>query len=181
MKKTITKCPECNSLSNDAKYLAKPLIEDAVFLIDENHIKITSPSTIYAETRRVIPICKDDFTALYKSVLKTAKEKKVKISYSRRIRRKSIDKWCEYIGACGEADALFYKVVEQAEVVQRRGLHYGTRDDFELVKLQWLCEDNRSYFYATSIVARVADDYFNLESISQVLGKSDSEVLKICL
>jgi hypothetical protein len=165
----------------DLDYLAQPLIEGAAFVIEDNRIKITSPSTVHAETSRVLPINKSDFMTLYKSVLKIAKSKGVKISYSRRIRRNSIDKWGEYTKACNEADELFDEVIEQAKIVQQRGLYYGTRDDYELTKLQRLCEDNRSYFYATSIVARVAEDYFMLKSISQRLEKSDTEELTIYL
>lgn len=167
--------------TTDLDYLAQPLIEGAEFIIEDNHIKVTSPPTIHAETSRVLPINKSDFTALYKSVLKSAKSKGVKISYSRRIRRNSIDKWSEYTKACSEADELFDEIIKQAKVVQQRGLHYGTRDDYELTKLQRLCEDNRSYFYATSIVARVAEDYFMLKSISHRLEKSNTEELMIYL
>jgi hypothetical protein len=66
--------------TTDLEYLTKPLIEGAEFIVENNHVKITSPSTVYAETRRVLPIDKSDFTALYKSVLKIAKSKGVKIS-----------------------------------------------------------------------------------------------------
>ena len=168
-------------MNKDSEYLAKPLIEGAEFTIGDDYIKISSPSTIHAESRRVLPITKEEFTSLYKSVLRVAKFKKVKISYRRHIRRDSINKWEEYIGACRKARELFIAIIKQAIVVRERGLHYGTIDDYELGKLQNLCEENRSFFYAASIVSRVAEDYFKLKSISQGLEKSGSEEMTIYL
>jgi ribosomal protein L14E/L6E/L27E len=170
----ITKNPRGEKriiLKADSEYLSKPFIEGAEFIIEDNYIKITTPTTVHVETRRVSPLHYEEFTSLYKSVIRTAKYKKVKISYTRHIRRDLIDRWDEYITMWSKAHDLFNEIVRQAIIVRERGLHYGTIDDSELKKLQNLCEDNRSYFYGGSIISRIADDYFKLKSISQRLEK----------
>lgn len=163
------------------EYLLRPLIEGAVFTIENNYVRIASPSTIHAEARLVTILSKAKLLAMYKAILQKAKTQKVKISFAQHIRKQIHDRWEEYESCCAEAGILFAQIIEQAKVVQARGLHYGTVDDTELAELQKLCSKHSKFFYGASVISRIAEISFRLESIDHDLSASESRLDQIYL
>ena len=149
----------------DSEYLAGELMTDAEFMVFNDFVKITTPSTIHVSEKRIKPLCKSAFKALYKEVLKIAKkEPRAKILYKRHISKETVGKWNEYENSLKEANELFDMIVKQAKVVQYRGLHYGTVYDEELKKLKDLCHCYSKLSYCGTIISAVTGDYFYLET-----------------
>jgi len=166
---------------NDTEYLAKPLIPDTVFIIEEEHVSIRSPSTIHAAVQRHKPLYKNELLALYTQILQLAKERDVRISYTKHYRKKINTLWDEYESTCTLYDKLFYRIRSQAELIRSRGLHYGTRDDMELEKLQVLCAQYGKLFYGGSIVSQVMEVCQALERYQQDFGYQGYEITQIYL
>lgn len=165
----------------ETEYLMRPYIEGALFTIENNHIRITSPSTIHAEAKIITILCQADLLSLYKKVLQKAKTHKVRISYSQHIRKQILERWNEYESRCIEAGIMFATIFEQAKVVRERGLHYGTVDDTELAKLQKLCSKYGEFFYRNSIASQMSEIYYHLNSLDSDLSTLASRLDTIYL
>jgi len=165
----------------ETEYLLRPLIEGAAFTIEDEHVRITSPSTIYAEAYRSVPVHKDELLSLYKRVLRKAKAQGVKISYTRHIRKQISEHWDEYESRCAEACTLFSKIIDQARVVRARGIHYGTCNDAELDKLGALCSEYQKYFWRNSIVSHISAIRHDLMQIENDLSRAHCHITQISL
>jgi hypothetical protein len=147
----------------DAEYLAKPIIEEQNFIIENDLIQVTSPSTRYAEARRHIKLCKKSLIALYTGVIKMARERNIKISFCRHYRREINKMWDDYERCYAAANTLFERILTQVKVVEERGLHYGTSDDVELSKLQDLCNEYNKNFWRSATIAKMGHIRYELE------------------
>lgn len=160
---------------DDRSYLSKPLIPDTEFIIEDNKVKISCPSTLYAHVVLRPPIIKKEVLALYKRVLALAKEKKVSISYREHIHKTIRERWEEYVVASASMKALFAQIITQSRVVKERGLHYGTRDDVELEKLQRLCHQYENFYHGGSVVSLISSIQSLLEILMEDLTATDSQ------
>jgi len=163
----------------DIEYLSRPLIEGLVYIIENEHVKISSPHTIFAENRTIIPFMKDEILSMYKSVVQKAKSKGVKISYKQHMRKTIIERWSEYEISCDNAKILFKRIIEQVKIVQERGIHRGTRDDSELDKLHKLCNEYNKFYWRSSIISHISSIYYSLKNIERDLSASNSSLYKI--
>jgi len=158
----------------DAEYLKKPFLEGLNITIDADYLRIASTATIHGEARLHKRFSKTELYALYMHVLRVAKEKNVKIGYRRHYRREMYGILVEYGRACTAADELFGKIITQAKVVEARGLHYGTRDDAELEKLQTLCGEYNKNFWRDAVISKMEAIYFDLEEMLNDIAHMDS-------
>lgn len=160
---------------SENEYLSRPLIEETTFTIEDDHVKITSPSTIHVGVRRIIPVeSKKELLALYKRVFRKAKSQGSKISYQHHTRKLITERWDEYAEICMGAASLFRDIIEQAKIVQARGLHYGTRDDVELENLQKLCFQHEKNYCNDSIICEFSSAYNRLLNLEQDLSSLNS-------
>jgi len=165
----------------ETEYLLRPLIEGAAFTIEDDHVRITSPSTIHSDAHRIVPIHRDELLSLYKRVLRKAKAQGVKISYTRHIRKQILEHWDEYESRCAEACMLFSKIIDQARAVRARGIHYGTCDDAELDKLGALRSEYEKYFWRNSIVSQISEIRHKLMELEDDLSRAHCHITQISL
>jgi predicted acyltransferase (DUF342 family) len=168
-------------IKTDMEYLERPLIEGQEFIITDELIKVTTPSTIHAHIRKIMLIERSEVNKLYTAVVKAAKERGVKIGYSYRIKRDIIGKYNEYLTAIGQAQSIFKQAVQQAKVVKERGLHNGTSDDMELRKLHEICWAFEKFGHRDSIVRKTADAYRRLEELHREMTIEGKQNIKIYL
>ena len=165
----------------DSEYLARPLIEDVVFTIENDYVKIACPHTLFTESRRIEFIQRDEILSLYKSVLRKAKAKGVKIAYSQHIRRTVDERWLEYEVSCKRAGELFDLIIEQSKVIQSRGIHRGTTDDAELDKLAKFRNEHGEFSWRSSITSKITGIYHELRELERELVRTDNSLYQIYL
>ena len=165
----------------DAEYLARPLIEGVVFIIEDDYVKIKCPHTLFTENRRIDSLSKEEILSLYKSVIQKAKGKGVKVAYTQHIRKMINERWLEYAEKCERAGKLFDLIIEQSKVVQSRGIHSGTTDDAELDKLSKLRNEYSEFFWRNSITSKFTSIYHELKELERKLSGTDDTLYKIYL
>ena len=114
----------------DQDYLARPLVKDLRYEISEQQIDIRCSGTILAQAKGPSPILdQKSLLEQYSSVLKLGKERRVQISFVNHMRRKIRTHWKEYLTAAADRAQTYQKMLDQARVLEQRGIHIGYRYD----------------------------------------------------
>ena len=133
----------------DQEYLSRPALEDVQFLISERELCIRSEHTVYAQALAPEQVLDQrELLAQYRYVLKTAKERNIRISYTNHYHKRIRERWPSYKAAAGERDAVYQKMLEQAAMLQQRGIHLGCRDDVVLQGMYCLQERYREFYHS---------------------------------
>ena len=162
-------------------YLAREPLTEVEFLIEDNHISISSPHTSYVNQYLNPPVEKQALLDLYAQILAVAKERKVRISYPRHIRKTIRERWQEYADNVEERDAIFQQMIWQARIVEQRGLHMGTSDDDELHNLAQLTWRFQKYGYLSGIIDKFSCIHRDLVHLLEEFSDSSIEVSRINL
>ncbi len=136
-------------------YLSRPVIKGIVFEISEDRISIQNPGTSFIMARLDPPLEKAALLEQYQRVLRQAKAKRVRISYTAHIRKTICENWEEYEKAVHEKQRLFQQMMALAYTVKERGIHLGWRDDAELEHLCQLQYQFQSYGWGGSAASRI--------------------------
>lgn len=126
----------------DRDYLARPLLKELTYEISaEKGIKISSSGGIVAQAAAPSPLLnKKALLEQYQRVLTTAKSRRACICYVNHLRRTITKEWKDYLAVAKERRDLFEKLLDQAHLLQMRGIHMGYRDDAQLKKWNELCQ-----------------------------------------
>ncbi len=144
-------------MDSTMSYLAAPLVDRLVYEISDDRISIRCPHTCFISVVNIgAPLEKAALLEQYKRLLQLVRKKGVKVSYTSHIREKICGSWAEYAADCQEARRLFAQMVEQARVIERRGIHRGWSDDRELEQLYALQRQFEQYLYGDSSLSRIA-------------------------
>lgn len=165
----------------DQEYLSRPLLEDVTYYISKDLIKITRHSTDYIYVNRFTPL---DIKALlnqYDEVRKLAKQKEVKISYQRHLRKTILEHQDKYKKDCQESQHLFERMTAVSKEILGRGLHYGTIDDPILKKLRDYQAKYTALFHRKRSILIISSVKSDLERIQNRLFMPDTQGLTIYL
>ena len=166
---------------NDAEYLSRPLLDDVVFKIDRDYVRIASLHTSFVNETRIIQRNKDELLSLYSKVLGMAKSRNTSISYKRHMKKSIIDGWADYEYACEDAGKVFDSIIELADVVQRRGIHIGCSDDIQLDKLATARNKHMEFHWRTNIISQISAIEHNLREFDWCLSSENSQLSMIYL
>lgn len=162
-------------------YLERPLIDDVTYSISDDLVRIDSPHTLFVNAIRRTICPKDILLQRYNAVHAMAKKNGVRISYGYHIRRTIRERWQEYDDACREVGILFTSIVQQAKIVEARGIHMGSVDDDELNKLDTLVWKHDTYLTRSGIVSQIEEFGRTLLRLQEELSDSRYHYEKITL
>lgn len=157
-------------MDSQQEYLSRPLLEGVVYQISDDHVSICSRSTGFIDARMDAPLKKEDLLAQYSQVLRMAREKGAKISYTSHVRRIIRKDWKDYEAAFHRAQCLFRQLAAQARVIEQRGIHYGYRDDPELERLDKLNAQFQAYGNLNSVISRMVAAKHHMNDVAQFLS-----------
>lgn len=117
-------------------YLHKELIPNVEYVINDNKVQITSPSTNYINITRHKKISLDSILSMTNEMDKMRKaDKRIKVRGISTIRKRVKDAYKLYLIDWEVYNEAFNKCIVLAKQVEREGLHYGTSDDSVLKAL----------------------------------------------
>lgn len=117
----------------DQEYLARPLLEGVTYEITEERIRIKNDHTVLAEAKGPDSLLdQKKLLEQYRNIYQMAKKRGVKVSFSEHYRWKLQRKWKEYESDAEARQESYRRLLEQARVLQNRGIHMRYADDGEL-------------------------------------------------
>lgn len=153
-------------------YLDRPQVENVSYEITETCVSIQCPHTCFLSCVLPTRCQKDAMLGQYRRVLQIAKERKIRISYSRHIRRTIREQWSDYIIGRERQEQLFQELREVAGTIQLRGIHQGYVDDEELAKAQKIVGELDKLRYSDKAVRDVAGLEYELHMLERQLSDS---------
>ena len=141
----------------DRDYLARPLLKELTYKISPvEGIKISSSGGIVAQAAAPEPMLEQKvLLEQYQRVLATAKARRVCISYCNHLRRRITKEWKDYQDTAQERDQLFQQLLDQAHLLQMRGVHVGYSDDAQVQRWNELYGKYEKTAYRSSPVSQM--------------------------
>jgi uncharacterized membrane-anchored protein YhcB (DUF1043 family) len=160
----------------DKEYLQKELVPNVQYLINDDIVKVNSDNTNYCYINRPKEFIHGfDIMRLYKDVIKLAKQKNISISYKNKYKKIIEENYEQYTISYNQIQTLFKQIAEDFKEVQKRGIHYGTMDDYALSE----AEDKRNkygeFFYRNTAYSIINDIYRSLKKTLEDIEKSNDE------
>lgn len=115
----------------------------------------------------------------YQRVYQAAKAQGTKINFCNHYRRKIQTVWKKYESAAAAREELYHKLMEQARVLQKRGIHVGYTDDAELQQWRELYGQYAEYYHSLNpccTMERTAQELAGLEQ-ALVLEPNEHDVM----
>ena len=157
----------------DQEYLDKPLVEGIRYQITDSRVHIACDHTLYTDVYLNTCLDRKSLLERYQDILRQAKESGVSISYTRHFRRIINERWEEYLQQKERQRTLFARIVVQAAVVSKRGIHMGCRDDRELEKLHELCREYEPLQRRSNILSIMEGISSQLRKLEDNIGEYD--------
>ena len=141
----------------DRDYLARPMLKELTYKISPvEGIKISSSGGIVAQAAAPAPLLEQKtLLEQYQRVLATAKVRRVCISYCNHLRRRITKEWKDYQDTAQERNHLFQQLLDQAHLLQMRGVHVGYSDDAQVQRWNELYEKYEKTAYQGSPVSQM--------------------------
>ena len=166
----------------DDEYLSKKLIEDTIYEIDNNSIKIENNHTCYIRCNRVQNnFTKNEILDLYKKVYQLAKNQNVSIARKNQYKKYIDESWEEYEKELKRYNDLFDNLITICKEVKNRGLHYGTSDDIVLKKASNIKNEYEKVYHGLSINSNIKRIYRSLTELYNDLNNKEVRYTKIVL
>lgn len=145
-------CDDCL----DRRYLRNELL-NVCYEITKDYVSIEDSSTQFILCSRCSKYVQSEILKCYSEIIQLCKQLGVKIKYTQHYKKALQSLWSSYETDFAKAMTVFDKIVEQAYVVQKRGLHYGCSDDLALKKLCNYKEEYYRFFNCNMTCGRVSD------------------------
>lgn len=168
-------------MDNTFEYLTRPLLNGLVYEISESRISIHTESTCFICAGICAPLGKAALLEQYQRVLRLARKNGVRISYTAHVRKTICENWAEYEAAFHDANNLFHQMIEQARLVEQRGIHYGWCDDQELERLNELNARFQRYMEHRSVVSLITEAKYNMDALERELTERSDSLCMISL
>ena len=92
-------------------------------------------------------------------VMSEAKKNGVKISYTNKYKSYLLDIWPRYVKDVEDYKKFYNELKKKAEIVKKRGIHYGCSDDIALKDMTEFSYNLNSYQYRVSSISQVTEIY----------------------
>ena len=141
----------------DRDYLARPLLKELTYKISPvEGINISRSGGIVAQAAAPAPLLEQKkLLEQYQRVLMTAKARRACVSYCNHLRRRITKEWKAYLDTAKERDRLFQQLLDQAHLLQMRGIHMGYSDDAQVQRWNELYGNYEKTAYRNSPVAQM--------------------------
>lgn len=163
------------------EYLKRPLIEDVVYEISENRIRIASPHTIFIEITKseIIPLTEVEH--MLRIVKKAVKEKKKNITLKGVAKSLSSTRelYKEYSQANETISKNFIEAVQLVQQIKVDGIHNGCLDDEVMIKLLEKQYKITQQYHQGTAFSQFTSYYYKLKEIRQNIQKIKDEECKI--
>lgn len=155
----------------DEQYLKRPII-DATYIITPDKICIYTGHTCYVNVQRNNKFIKSQVMDRYSHLIKMAREKQFKISYTRHTKRELESIWAEYEKQCEVVDEIYIKMIKNYTILKSRGLHSGTSDDMYLQECNQLMYKYQTYFYRSAPIGKVMDLVSHINELFDIVQQA---------
>lgn len=170
-------------MQNTLEYLSREEIELTSAIVTENKLKVCNDCALYVNLERVEKIDIKELLKTYSNITKTAKERKIKLSYQNKIKSQlaEMKKLGSYEEAYQNYTNKFNQLVELWDLKLKEGLHMGTSDDVILNNLIFpIQHEIISMFYVGTVLSKVNEIKRKLDDLEADL-KYGTEFIKIFL
>lgn len=150
------------------EYLKRPPIEDVVYEISENTIRIASPHTIFIEIIKPGIISLTEVEQVFRMVKKAVKEKKsVTLKGVTKFLPTVKELYAEYLQAIETISKNFTEAFQLSQQMKVDGIHIGYLDDEVMLKLLEKQNENAKQYYLGTAFSRFAGYYQKLKNVQQ--------------
>lgn len=156
------------------EYLQRPLIEDVVYEITDNLIRVSNSNTLFINLTKRNPIQLAEVEKLFRELRKIAKNNpKLKLKGVTKFLPTIRELYPEYCESASLIEKNFSEISELFRQIKIDGLHVGYRDD-ELMNLVYAkkAEIERQH-YSSSPYSRFVRCYTNLKSTLKMRSWED--------
>lgn len=158
------------------EYLKRPLVEDVVYEISENRIRIASPHTIFIEIIKPRIISLTEVEQMFRTVKKAIKEKKnVTLKGATKFLPAVRELYTEYLQAIETISKNFAEAFQLSQQIKIDGIHIGCLDDEVMLKLLAKQNEIAKQYYRGTAFSRFAGYYHKLKEVHQDIQKIKHE------
>jgi hypothetical protein len=160
------------------EYLQRPLIEDVVYEITDNLIRVSNSNTLFINLTKRNRIQLAEVEKLFRELRKIAKNNpKLKLKGVTKLLPTIRELYPEYCESASLIEKNFSEISELFRQIKIDGLHVGYRDD-ELMNLVYAkkAEIERQH-YSSSPYSRFVRCYTNLKSALKMRGWEDEGIV----
>ena len=158
----------------DNEYLNREIIP-CHYYIDDNRVLIENEHTLYINaTRKYVSL--SETLDLYKEVLKIAKQKGIKVSYSNHYKKQLTDLTDSYNELIESSHRIFDELVDVADIIENRKIHAGSCDDIRLNELSKIKHEYEKLFYHSATLGKILDIQYRLQDVHTDIKYSDNTV-----
>ena len=143
----------------DREYLSKPVLPNMKYEITDNRIYIANENTVFIQANNIEKFRQEDILDKYKELLAVCKKNGVKISYTNKYKSYLLDIWPRYVKDVEDYKKFYNELKKKAEIVKKRGIHYGCSDDIALKDMTEFSYNLNSYQYRVSSISQVTEIY----------------------
>lgn len=165
----------------DDEYLNEELVEDCIYEITDNRIKIETPSTCVIKENKGKYIDVNDTLKSYRKLLKLCKQNKIKIGYTNHYKKLLSENKVAYYEEVENANILFDKMREVALQVQSRGIHYGCNDDKVLNYLHLIKSKYQACHYRSTLLSVINEINTKINNYIEDIEKGYESYSKLYL
>lgn len=158
------------------EYLKRPLVEDVVYEISENKIRISSPHTIFIEIIKPDIISLTEMEQMFRKLKKAVKEKK-------NVTMKGVTKFLptvrelykEYLQAIETIRKNFTEAYQLSQQIKVDGIHIGCLDDEVMLKLLEKQNEIVKQHYRGTVFSEFTDYYHKIKHVYQDIQEIEHE------
>lgn len=162
------------------EYLKRPLVEDVVYEISENKIRISSPHTIFIEIIKPDIISLTEMEQMFRKLKKAVKEKKnVTVKGVTKFLPTVRDLYTEYLQAIETISKNFTEAFQLSQQIKIDGIHIGCLDDEVMLKLLEKQDEIAKQYHRGTAFSRFVGYYHKLKEAHQDIQKIKHEECEI--
>ena len=154
------------------EYLKRPLVEDVVYEISENRIRIASPHTIFIEIIKPGIISLTEVEQMFRTVKKAITEKKnVTLKGVTKFLPTVRELYTEYLQAIETISKNFTEAFQLSHKMKVDGIHIGCLDDEVMLKLLEKQNEIVKQHYRGTAFSEFTDYYHKIKHVYQDIQK----------
>ncbi len=160
------------------EYLQRPLIEDVVYVITDNNIRVSSPGTLYINLEKRDRIQLSEVERLFRELREVAKTTpKLKLKGVTKFLPTIRELYTEYCKSVELIEKNFLEISELFRQIQTDGLHRGYVDDELLNRAYSKKSEIERQYYSNSTYSRFVSCYTNLKSALKMRHWEDERIV----
>lgn len=151
---------------NREEYLKRDLIPNVKYIVNDEHIIVSSDSTIFININNCQRVSLDNVLYMVKELKSTAKtNKKIKLKGINKIITEAKEYYNGYLTVCNDVLFIYDETKEAIKTIKKDGIHIGFRDDEVLNELSKKIRKISEHYYRNTDYSKFLDVYYRLNDI----------------